>query len=90
MGCRGYGYFILGYFVAGHIIRCTDKMLADKILGDKTPVKIARGQNAGHLLDREGKMPILLKHFIYDTDGQVKKKASVKTCSRKYLSIKAL
>ena len=32
-----------------------------KILGDKMSVKI--------LWDREGKMPILTKHFIYETDG---------------------
>ena len=68
----GYGYFILGHFVAGHVTRCTDKMSADKILGDKTPVKIAMGDKMLAILwDREGKMPILSKHFIYDTDGQV-------------------
>ena len=60
MGCRGYGYFILGLSVVGHITRCTDKMSVDKILGDQTPVKIAGGD----------KMPILTKHFIFDTDGQ--------------------
>ena len=79
MGCRGYGYFILGHFVAGHIMRCTDKMLADKmsvdkILVAKMPVKIARGgrdKMLAILWDRKGKMPILSKHFIYDTDDQV-------------------
>ena len=76
MGCRRYGYFILGHFVVGHIMWCTDKMSADKTLGDKTPVKIARGGGGGDkmmaiLWDREDKMPILSKHLIYDTDGQV-------------------
>ena len=76
MGCRGYGYFILGLSVVGHITRCTDKMSVDKILGDQTPVKITRGGGGGDkmlsiLWDREGKMPILTKHFIFDTDGQV-------------------
>ena len=77
VGCRGYGYFILGLPVVGHITRCTDKMSVDKILGDQTPVKIARGGGGGGgdkmlsiLWDREGKMPILTKHFIFDTDGQ--------------------
>ena len=76
VGCRGYGYFILGLSVVGHITRCTDKMSVDKILGDQTPVKIARGGGGGGdkmlsiLWDREGKMPILTKHFILDTDGQ--------------------
>ena len=74
MGCRGYGYFILGHSVTGHITWCMDKMSVDKILGDKTPVKIARGDKMLYILwDREGKIPILSKHFIhvYDTDGQV-------------------
>ena len=72
MGCRRYGYFILGHFVMRHITQSTDKMSADKILGDKMPVKIARGDKMlAILLDRERKMPILSKHFIYDTDGQV-------------------
>ena len=72
VGCRGYGYFILGLSVVGHITRCTDKMSVDKILGDQTPVKIARGGDKmlSILWDREGKMPILTKHFIFDTDGQ--------------------
>ena len=66
MGCRGYGYFILGLSVVGHITRCTDKMSVDKI---------AKGGGGGDkmlsiLWDREGKMPILTKHFIFDTDGQ--------------------
>ena len=42
-------------------------------LGDQTPVKIARGggdKMLSILWDREGKMPILTKHFIFDTDGQ--------------------
>ena len=40
--------------------------------GDKTPVKITRGHKMLSILwDREGKMPILSKDFIYDTDGQV-------------------
>ena len=61
-----------GYFVAGHITWCTDKMSADKILGDKTPVNIAWGDKMLAILrDKEGKMPILSKHLIYDTDGQV-------------------
>ena len=68
----GIGSFMLGHFEAGHITRCTDKMWADKILGDKTPVKIARGDKMLPILrDKEGKMPILSKHLIYDTDGQV-------------------
>ena len=72
MGCRRYGYFILGHFVAGHITRCMDKMLADKILGDKMPVKMARGDKMLAILwDREGKILILSKHFIHDTNGQV-------------------
>ena len=67
VGCRGYGYFILGHFVVGHIVRCTDK-----ILGDKMPVEIARGNKMPAILwDREGKMPILSKHIIFDTDDQV-------------------
>ena len=72
VGCRGYGYFILGLSVVGHITRCTDKMTVDKILGDQTPVKIARGGDKmlSILWDREGKMPILTKHFTFDTDGQ--------------------
>ena len=73
VGCRGYGYFILGLSVVGHITRCTDKMSVDKILGDQTPVKIARGggdKMLSILWDREGKMPILTNHFIFDTDGQ--------------------
>ena len=49
-----------------------DKMLADKILGDKTPVKIAKGDKMLAILrDKEGKMPILFKHLIHDTDCQV-------------------
>ena len=67
VGCHGYGYFILGHFVAGHITRCMDN-----ILGDKTSVKIARGDKMLAILwNREAKMPILSKHFIYDTDDQV-------------------
>ena len=63
---------MVGDFVAGHNTRCTDKMSADKILGDKTPVKIARGDKMLAILrDKEGKMPILSKHLIYDSDGQV-------------------
>ena len=66
-GVSRYGYFILGHFVAGHITRCLDN-----ILGDKTPVKIARGDKMLAILwNREAKMPILSKHFIYDTDDQV-------------------
>ena len=73
MGCRGYGYFILGHFVAGQIMRCTDKMSSEKILGEGTPVKITKqgDKMVAILWDREGKMPILSKHFICDTDGQV-------------------
>ena len=67
VGCRGYGYFILGNFVAGHMTRCLDNML-----GDKTPVKIARGDKMPAILwNREAKMPILSKHFTYDSDDQV-------------------
>ena len=29
------------------------------------------GQNAVHFMGQGGKMPILTKHFIYDTDSQV-------------------
>ena len=66
---------MLEHFEAGHIMRCTDKMSVDKILGDKTPVKIARGDKMLPILrDKEGKMPILSKHLIYDTDGQVNSK----------------
>ena len=74
VGCSGYGYFILGQFVAGHITQCTDKMSADKTLGDKTPVKmpgVGDDKMMAILCDREGKMPILSKHFIYGTAGQV-------------------
>ena len=72
VSCRGYRYFILGHFIAGHIMQCMDKMSADKILGDKTPVKIARGDKILAIFwDREGKMPVLTKHFIYNTDGHV-------------------
>ena len=40
--------------------------------GDKTSVKIARGDKMLAILwNREAKMPILSKHFIYDTDDQV-------------------
>ena len=40
--------------------------------GVKTPVKIARGDKTLAILwNREAKMPILSKHFIYDTDDQV-------------------
>ena len=47
------------------------KMSADKILGDKTPFKIARRDKILSISwDREGKMPNLSKHFIYDTDSQ--------------------
>ena len=64
-GWRWYGYFILGHFVAGYIMRCMDKMLADK-----TPVKNSRESKILAILwDREGKMPILSKDFIYHTDG---------------------
>ena len=58
---------MLGHFVSGHIMRCMDKMLMDK-----TPVKIAMEDKMLTILwDREGKMLILSKHFIYRTDGQV-------------------
>ena len=36
------------------------------------PVEIARGNKMPAILwDREGKMPILSKHIIFDTDDQV-------------------
>ena len=47
-------------------------MSADKIMGDNAPVNIARGDKMlGILRDRESKIPILSKHLIYDTEGQV-------------------
>ena len=53
-------------------MRCTDKMSVDKIMLDKTPVQNAREDKMLAILrDREGKMLILSKHFIYHTDGQV-------------------
>ena len=44
-------------------MRCIDKMLMDKM-----PVKL---QGRTILWEREGKMLILSKHFMYHTDGQV-------------------
>ena len=71
VGCRRHGYIIPGYFVAGHIARCMDN-----ILGDKTPVEIARGDKMLAILwNSEAKMPILSKHYIYDTDDQVNRKS---------------
>ena len=64
---RRYGYFILGHFAAGHIMWCTDKLLVNK-----TPVKITKEDKMLTILwHGEGKMPILSKHSIYCTDGQV-------------------
>ena len=55
----------LDILVAGQIMQCMDKMAVDK-----TPVKNAREEKMLAILrDREGKMPILSKHFIYHTDG---------------------
>ena len=72
MGCRRYGYFILGHFVVRHITWSTGKMSADKTLWDKMPAKFARWDKMLSILwDREMPMPVLSKHFIYDTDGQV-------------------
>ena len=51
-------------------------MQAGKMPVDKTPVKIAR----------EAKMLAI----IYKVKKPLAKKASVKTCSRKYLSLKAV
>ena len=43
-----------------------------KYWGTKHQSKLQGGDKMlAILLDREGKMPILSKHFIYDTDGQV-------------------
>ena len=70
MGRRGYGYFILGHFVGGHVMRCTDIKLVDKIMLDKKPVKNAwEDKILAILRDRDDKMLILSKHFIYHTDG---------------------
>ena len=62
VGCRKYGYFILGHFIEGHIMRCMDKMSAAKCWWTKHKMLAI-------LWDREGKMPILSKYFIYHTDG---------------------
>ena len=73
VGCHGYGYFTLKLFVAGQ--RCMDKTLADKMRVDKTPVKIAGEDKMQAILwDRKDKMPILSKHLLYLTDGQVSRK----------------
>ena len=96
--------FILGHFVVGHIMRCTDKMLADKmsvdkILVDKTPVKIARvggtkcwpfygtGRAKCEYYQNTLYMILMIKQTEKDSS---RKKASVKTCRRKYFSIKSL
>ena len=52
-------------------MRCTDKIPVDKM-----PVRIAgEDKMLAILWDREGKMLIVSKHFIYHTDGQVNRKS---------------
>ena len=91
-GLSRYGCFILGHFIVGYIMWCVDKIPSDKMPADKTPVKMAREDNMLVFLgDREDKMPVLSKHLVFCTEkARSRKKTSVNTCSRKYLSIKAL
>ena len=47
-------------------------MIMDKMPLEKTPVKIAgEDKTLAILWDRKDKIPILSKHLLYHTDGQV-------------------
>ena len=55
----------------GHITWCMDKMSGQNPGRQNANQNCKGGQMLAILWDREGKMPVLSKHFIYDTDGQV-------------------
>ena len=70
----GNGYFMLGHFVAGHIKTVHGQNVSGQNPGGQNASQNCKGggdKMLAILRDKEGKMPILSKHLIYDSDGQV-------------------